>query len=337
MKNLFRNLAGIMALILLAGCATVEALLPTATPVTAAPYTTGFSTQLPTATLADTETPTETPLPTETAEPMPTPEPTPTAEYIFTSREQLLDISPNTPDIQPPADYTLPCFIEVDVANQCVNIYVKNTVSGRYDVLLNRFVCSTGLGTATPSGSFYIPTPEQAGKPVRMRWVSFPKWNTYGQYALRINGPFLFHSFTFSELDASKPIVAAYDKLGTKASAGCVRLTLEHSKWIYDNIAFGTLVYITYKKPQSDTLKAALKVPPFGTPYPAGYALPLPGDQPTPTPAPSDTLPVTPTPTIPIPTIPGGTEPAVTASATPASEPTATELPTPTATVWEEP
>jgi len=33
-----------------------------------------------------------------------------------------------------------------------------------------------------------------------------------------------------------------YDKLGTSASAGCVRLTVEDAKWIYDNCGTNTQV-----------------------------------------------------------------------------------------------
>ena len=35
-----------------------------------------------------------------------------------------------------------------------------------------------------------------------------------------------------------------YNKLGTAASAGCVRLTVEDSKWIYDNCELGTPVEV---------------------------------------------------------------------------------------------
>lgn len=31
-----------------------------------------------------------------------------------------------------------------------------------------------------------------------------------------------------------------YDKLGTNASMGCIRLTVEDAKWIYDNCPSGT-------------------------------------------------------------------------------------------------
>jgi hypothetical protein len=33
-----------------------------------------------------------------------------------------------------------------------------------------------------------------------------------------------------------------YDKLGTTASAGCIRLTVKDEKWIYDNVASGSYV-----------------------------------------------------------------------------------------------
>lgn len=33
-----------------------------------------------------------------------------------------------------------------------------------------------------------------------------------------------------------------YNKLGTSASMGCVRLTVENAKWIYDNCPAGTTI-----------------------------------------------------------------------------------------------
>lgn len=30
--------------------------------------------------------------------------------------------------------------------------------------------------------------------------------------------------------------------MGHRASAGCIRLTTDHAKWIYDNIPYGTKV-----------------------------------------------------------------------------------------------
>lgn len=66
--------------------------------------------------------------------------------------------------------------------------------------------------------------------------------NVYGQYASRIVGSILFHSVPYEQKDKSTLEWWEYDKLGTKASLGCVRLTVEDAKWIYNNCVSGTKV-----------------------------------------------------------------------------------------------
>ena len=65
----------------------------------------------------------------------------------------------------------------------------------------------------------------------------------YGQYCTRITGHILFHSVPYLvQGDKSSLEYWEYDKLGTSASAGCIRLTVEDAKWIYDNCDSGTKV-----------------------------------------------------------------------------------------------
>ena len=66
--------------------------------------------------------------------------------------------------------------------------------------------------------------------------------NVYGQYACRITGSILFHSVPYEKKDKSTLEWWEYDKLGTKASLGCIRLKVEDAKWIYDNCVPGTKV-----------------------------------------------------------------------------------------------
>lgn len=66
--------------------------------------------------------------------------------------------------------------------------------------------------------------------------------NVYGQYACRITGSILFHSVPYEKKDKSTLEWWEYDKLGTKASLGCVRLKVEDAKWIYNNCIPGTKV-----------------------------------------------------------------------------------------------
>ena len=92
----------------------------------------------------------------------------------------------------------MPYALEVDITNQCVNVYIKNPETGLYDVIINRFVCSTGLpATPTPTGVYYASN-DDTGRVFKTTWMKFPKWdNTWAQYITRITGPYLFHSFSF--------------------------------------------------------------------------------------------------------------------------------------------
>ncbi len=101
-------------------------------------------------------------------------------------------------------------------------------------------VCS--IGTATPTGGVYtIP-----GKTWdRWTWGQM-EGGVWAQYYVRIKGSILFHSVPYTSRDKSTLEYWEYDKLGTKASAGCIRLTVRDAKWIYDNCPAGTQVEFYY-------------------------------------------------------------------------------------------
>jgi len=70
----------------------------------------------------------------------------------------------------------------------------------------------------------------------------FIQGDVYGKYACRITGHILFHSVPYEKKDKSTLEWWEYDKLGTKASLGCIRLTVQDAKWIYDNCVPGTKI-----------------------------------------------------------------------------------------------
>ncbi|MEY8390060.1 DUF5011 domain-containing protein [Lachnospiraceae bacterium] len=115
------------------------------------------------------------------------------------------------------------------------------------------FVCS--VGSATPIGTFYTPN--------KLRWhvLDGP---SYGQYCTRITGGFLFHSvWYYVNGNYASQSYVQYNKLGTTASHGCVRLTVADAKWIYDNCPLGTKVTIIYGSASNDPLgkPEAIKIP----------------------------------------------------------------------------
>lgn len=101
-------------------------------------------------------------------------------------------------------------------------------------------------GQATPKGTFYTKN--------KYRWKEL-MGPSYGQYSTRITGSILFHSvWYYRNGDKSSQSVREYNKLGTTASHGCVRLTVADSKWIYDNCSIGTKVIIFSGKRKDDPL-----------------------------------------------------------------------------------
>lgn len=125
-----------------------------------------------------------------------------------------------------------PYYIKVNYGTQVVTIYGLDN-DGNYTVPVKAMVCSTGDYTPT-SGVYKIPA--------RWEWLGL-QGNVYGHYATQIKGNILFHSVPYLEkYNPASLEYWEYDKLGTYASAGCVRLTVADAKWIYDNCANGTYV-----------------------------------------------------------------------------------------------
>lgn len=142
--------------------------------------------------------------------------------------------------------------IKVNRTACCVTVYAKDRTKGKYIIPVVAFVCSTGKGT--PTGNFTIKD--------KLRWHELmgPSW---GQWCEHLTIDILFHSVYYNEKGNNRSLdVSAYNKLGTMASHGCIRLTAGDSKWIYDNCKIGTRVtiYNNKKNPGPFDKPKALKV-----------------------------------------------------------------------------
>lgn len=123
-------------------------------------------------------------------------------------------------------------LIKINKQANCVTIYRMND-NGKYKPV-KALVCSTGY--ATKLGTYSL------GEKLRWHVLDGP---CYGQYCTRIYGGVLFHSVWYTgQNDPSTLSISSYNKLGTTASHGCVRLTVAGAKWIYDNVPSGTKVVI---------------------------------------------------------------------------------------------
>lgn len=109
--------------------------------------------------------------------------------------------------------------------------------SGKYKPV-KAFLVSCG-GSNTPSGTFYTPA--------KYRWHTL-QGPSYGQYCTRIHGGILFHSVWYYSRSKASQSTVEFNKLGTTASHGCVRLSVIDAKWIYDHCPLRTKVTIYSSK-----------------------------------------------------------------------------------------
>jgi lipoprotein-anchoring transpeptidase ErfK/SrfK len=116
----------------------------------------------------------------------------------------------------------------VDISDQ--KVYVYNN-----DALIRSMTCSSGAGASTPLGTYKIGS--------RGTWFYSSKYKQGGKYWVGfIGGKFLFHSVPF---DKNKNMIRSEaEKLGTPASHGCIRLSIDDSHWFYDTVPRGARVII---------------------------------------------------------------------------------------------
>lgn len=134
-------------------------------------------------------------------------------------------------------EYVFPYKIYVDLSEQ--TIYIYRWDGEAYSIPERKMICSTGKdATPTPTGTY------QAYGQLELEddeWWWFKTYKCYAKYAYGIVGGILFHSVTYTR---DKKPLGDEKNLGRKASHGCIRLTVDDAKWIYDNCPYGTTVVI---------------------------------------------------------------------------------------------
>ena len=125
-------------------------------------------------------------------------------------------------------------LILVDRSMHLVTVYQG---SKNHWVLLTGFTCGDGKPSSpTITGEYSIPNKYSSSRPY------FDSEGARCWYPTRINGPYLFHSVLY--YPASSPSRIMDGTLGAAVSHGCVRLSINNAKWIYDTIPLGTKVVI---------------------------------------------------------------------------------------------
>lgn len=135
-----------------------------------------------------------------------------------------------------PADVKLPYTIKVNRAMNCATVYGIDQ-TGNYSIPVKAFATSCGReGQETIVGENYSTTDKYV-------WRLMVD-GTYGHYANRIYGGYLFHSVPYLSSTNDSLETAEYNKLGSYASLGCVRMCVRDVLWLYENCPEGTKVTI---------------------------------------------------------------------------------------------
>jgi len=267
------KMLGMMLLLLaafsmLVGCSEApEVVEPTPVPTpTPSPEVVSF-------TIVTTPTP---PAITATPTPEPTATPIPFSKYAPTVNMTYEELVGSTDDMSVKASELLKdgypdpktYYIIVDKQWQVVLVYKRIDDGSKwgkpnYDEPVRYMLCSTGNpdsehGHETTSGIWDIEKPKE-------RFYQFVNLEA-AQYLTLIHSRTYFHSVLYDKAkDLSTFIRESYDKLGTKASHACIRLTVPDARWLFYNIGYGTTCEIRDGDPNDAnvaSIRAQLKLPP---------------------------------------------------------------------------
>lgn len=123
-----------------------------------------------------------------------------------------------------------PYLIYVNLNDQKTYVYSGSSNNWSLEKSLD---CSTGIeGSETPRGIYTVTN--------RGDWFYSEEYEQGGKYWVQFWGDYLFHSLPFDETQSE---VLDYT-LGVPSSHGCIRLTVEDSKWLYDNMPDDTKIII---------------------------------------------------------------------------------------------
>ena len=149
-------------------------------------------------------------------------------------------------------------YIEVNRAACVVTFYLYDEETKKYDIPIKSAAVSVGRDTSTvagagalninssfsPIGTFSICSNGAAVK-YTLKPMHEPDGSTvYARWCSHIVGNVYFHAIAVGSQSHYAVRSYAYNRLGSPASAGCIRMTVADAKWLYDYAPTGTTVKI---------------------------------------------------------------------------------------------
>ena len=160
-----------------------------------------------------------TPKPTPAPTPKPTPKPTPAPAKIKSYK------------------------VVVDLTNQIATVYGIYT-DGKTKPIMSEFVSTASKGHTTPTGNFKIQG-ASGGRKAKLRTAKMSSGKSYAEYLCRFHGGKCMHTVPYKTRQTTGHVYKGeFNKLGTPASAGCVRMPYKLAKYIYNTCPIGTPVQV---------------------------------------------------------------------------------------------
>lgn len=149
-------------------------------------------------------------------------------------------------------------YIELNRAACCATVYAYDSKKKKYIIPVKTFTVSVGRDTATTAGagglhinSSYTPlgTYSICSNGTSVKYTLKPMYEPdgstcYARWTSHIVGNVYFHAVAVGAQSHYALNPNSYNRLGTAASAGCIRMTVADAKWIYDYASTGTIVKI---------------------------------------------------------------------------------------------
>jgi len=133
--------------------------------------------------------------------------------------------------------------IDIDLTNQICTVYgIYSDKSSK--VMMSEFVSTARKGKTTPTGNFKI-SGASGGRKAKLRTAKMESGKSYAEYLCRFHGAKCMHCVPYRKRNTTGHVdKTEFNKLGTPASGGCVRMPWKLAHYIYTNCPVGTPVKV---------------------------------------------------------------------------------------------
>lgn len=152
-------------------------------------------------------------------------------------------VKPSTSTSTPSKNKLKSYRIDIDITNQICTVYgIYSDKSAK--ALMSEFISSAKKGHTTPTGNFKIQG-ASGGRKAKYRTCKLSSGKTYAEFACRFHGAKMMHGVPWKARNTKGYVYKGeFNKLGTPASSGCVRMPYKLAKYIYTNCPVGTPVRV---------------------------------------------------------------------------------------------